>query len=161
MLNYETLENSCAYLLLANCKAFIDPTMDGRFTIAYNKNEDILVEFLENSAKEPIFFIMRDKQKKVKTKAIAQYGLGEWVKARQTGNFERASKHLTDSINGITRVVVGEEEMDLIMDGLEHVFSDFEEFDDIADGTFKVVLKVAMQRLRTDLLSKGLYEGPA
>ena len=55
MLNYETLESSFIYLILANCKAFVEPKVpdededEDEFFKYYKETENALVGILEKN----------------------------------------------------------------------------------------------------------------
>jgi hypothetical protein len=158
MLNYGQVGAALQILGTANARAYTE--LDSS---ACTDNDEMLLEFLEDQADLPNFFIMRDKQKKKACKALADLGLASWRGAVDHKDYKGSRRHITETINEVYRVMLGSRAMDIIMDGFKPVFLMIKDFEDLESGPLKdeitLLVKSSTLHIRKTLLAEGLYDG--
>jgi len=158
MLDFVELNGMMQILIIANSRAMTENKSE-----IWSDPEDDLIGHMKSHRDQPISMFSKNKKIKNAQKSIAELGFKKWMDAAAKKNYSLMRMHISQTTNDLIRVHIGDASMDIIMDGLEPVFSFVDDFQKLAtdEGAvfFEISFDLHSRAIRRSLSSKGLYNG--
>ena len=158
MLDLDELNGILKVLIFANSPAFTENNTD-----FFTDPEDALIEVMVSNRDQPISMFSKNKKIKNAEKSIAELGFKKWMNAADKKDYSLMRMHIRQTTNDLCRLHVGDVSMDIIMDKLEPLFNNLDDFEKLAtdEGAvlFEISFDLTSQTIRRELYTKGLFKG--
>jgi hypothetical protein len=151
----DTLLTILTLMTMANSSAFLenDSGSGDDFT-------QVVGDFIEANANQPIFLLMKDKKTKQATKALAESAMSEFIGAVKVKEFRRARLAHSEGVNNITKVSIGQEAYSVIKEELATPCKIIKKPADMEKPEISLMLAAISRHIRKELAVRQIYSGP-
>ena len=122
--------------------------------------ENVVFDFVENNACQPIFFIMKDKKIKQATKALGEAAHDEFLRAVKRQDYLRARQCTSRGAQDICRASLGEETFTVIQERLSPYCKMLTDWDAFENTELQLIGAATGRSIRKELARRLLYTGP-
>lgn len=130
------------------------------FTSNNPEHNQLLLDLLNEFAKVPNFPFMRDKQKKMAAKNIANHSLKSAAGALDRKDRTQAKEYVAQGLLDCYQAIHGEEFVTIISDSLKVPLTMLQSKKDYSEDEVNSMLPASGLMARTELAKNGLYVGP-
>lgn len=121
--------------------------------------EEMVLDFVEHSAEQPIFFVMRDKKIKQASKALAQAAWNEFVGATKRQDYVGCREAISRGAQDIVRTVIGEEAFTVVKERLSPYCKMWINWDDAQKEEMQLIMIATGRGIRKELARRLIYTG--
>ena len=153
--NKDELTQIILIMCVAESRAFIESE-----SAKIRELENVVFDFVENNACQPIFFIMKDKKIKQATKALGEAAHDEFLLAVKRQDYLRARQCTSKGAQDIFRASLGEETFTVIQERLSPYCKMLTDWDAFENTELQLIGAGIGRSIRKELARRLLYTGP-
>jgi hypothetical protein len=155
MLNFENANLFGAAYMMANCSHYLRK----RTSSSFDEFDDSIWTFIQQTSKQPIFWIMKDKAKCEAAKLSANLTIDKAIGAEKNKNYDEVFRHLSEGVNKIIRINLGEIAFGIIANHNVVTIKLIKNAEDMYKTEISLLIASAGLAMREELLINGLYKG--